>query len=196
MHEVLNRNLFFVKERAHLIKTSNQYDVLDPETGEQILQCSEETLGFATKFLRCTDFKRNTPFDVQIRLPTGEPILRVTRGVTFFTSHVTVLDENNQKIGGFKQKIFSIGGSFTLSDAADQPICSLKGSWTGWNFRFVTPDGIEFASVTKKWAGVGKELFTSADNYVLKIEANVPPDNVARQLIFAAVMCIDLVLKE
>ena len=43
---------------------------------------------------------------------------------------------------------------------------------------------------------MGKELFTSADNYVLEISESIPADNVARPLIIAAVMCIDMVLKE
>jgi len=55
---------------------------------------------------------------------------------------------------------------------------------------------VELAHVSKKWAGVGKELFTSADNYVLEIAKSVAPDSAARQLILAAVMCIDMVLKE
>ena len=54
----------------------------------------------------------------------------------------------------------------------------------------------ELAHITKKWSGVGKELFTSADNYILQISESVPVDSVARQLIVAAVMCIDMVLKE
>ena len=54
----------------------------------------------------------------------------------------------------------------------------------------------ELAHVTKKWAGIGKELFTSADNYVLEISESVPTNTPARQLILAAVMCIDMVLKE
>ena len=54
----------------------------------------------------------------------------------------------------------------------------------------------ELAHVSKKWAGIGKELFTSADNYVLQISDEVPPDSKLRQLILAAVMCIDMVLKE
>nr|NIT40515.1 RNAase [Gammaproteobacteria bacterium] len=69
------------------------------------------------------------------------------------------------------------------------------GKWTGWDFKFMA-NGVEFAHVTKKWAGIGKEFFTSADNYVLKISESVPKDHVARQLILAAVMCIDMVLKE
>ena len=42
----------------------------------------------------------------------------------------------------------------------------------------------------------GKELFTSADNYILEISPQVPAGNPLRQLIMAAVMCIDMVLKE
>ena len=54
----------------------------------------------------------------------------------------------------------------------------------------------ELASVTKKWSGIGKEMFTSADNYILRISDEVAPDHSIRQLILGAVMCIDLVLKE
>jgi uncharacterized protein YxjI len=45
-------------------------------------------------------------------------------------------------------------------------------------------------------AGLGKELFTSADNYVLKIDPSLPAESSLRKLILAAVMCIDMVLKE
>jgi uncharacterized protein YxjI len=71
----------------------------------------------------------------------------------------------------------------------------LRGKWTSWEFRFVSADQ-EFAVVTKKWSGLGKELFTSADNYILQISDSVPADHPIRMLIMAAVMCIDLVLKE
>ncbi len=54
----------------------------------------------------------------------------------------------------------------------------------------------EIAHVSKKWTGIGKEFFTSADNYVLEIDNSVPQDDVVRPLIMAAIMCIDMVLKE
>ena len=57
-------------------------------------------------------------------------------------------------------------------------------------------EGVEYGHVSKEWAGMGKELFTSADNYMLEINENVPPDHPMRQLIVAAVLCIDMVLKE
>ncbi|HYC85093.1 MAG TPA: phospholipid scramblase-related protein, partial [Chryseosolibacter sp.] len=81
-------------------------------------------------------------------------------------------------------------------DANNQPLCMLKGKWTSWEFKFLSGDNKEFAVVSKKWAGLGKELFTSADNYVLQINKDVPENHPLRKLIVAAVMCIDFVLKE
>jgi uncharacterized protein YxjI len=187
--------LYFVKEHVGFFKAANNYDILDPETNQVVLLCREERLGFFTKLLRFTDYKRLTPFEVIIRTPDGQPVLCVRRGVTLFVSKVDVLDEKGQRIGGYAQKFFALFDKFSVVGANDQPLCTLKGNWTSWDFRFMAGEQ-ELARVSKKWAGLGKELFTSADNYILSISAVVPPDNPIRGLILAAVMCIDLVLKE
>ncbi|HNW81508.1 MAG TPA: phospholipid scramblase-related protein [bacterium] len=195
MSSAINRNHFFVKEHVGMFKAANNYDILDPETKSVIMECREENLGIFTRLLRFTDYKRMTPFDVTIRTTDGHQVVRVTRGISFFVSDVSVFDENNNLIGGFKQKFLSIGGKFSVLDKNDRPVCVLQGKWTSWDFRFV--DGnTEYASVSKKWAGLGRELFTSADNYMLQINNNVPDDSDIRKLILAAVMCIDMVLKE
>lgn len=196
MHPVLNKNVFFVKEHVGLFKASNSFDIFDPETKQQVMQCREENLGFFTKMFRFTDYKRMTPFDIDIKTPSGEKIVTVRRGISLFLSNVQVMDENGVVIGKFKQKFFSIGGKFDVLDASERPLCTLKGKWTSWDFRFISADNKEFASVTKKWSGFGKEFFTSADNYVLQINPEVPENHALRKLILAAVMCIDLVLKE
>ena len=195
MHPALNRNLFLVKEHIGMFKAASNYDVLDPETGSPVLLCREERIGILTKILRFTDYGRMTPFHVDVRTPTGEDVLSVKRGVTLLKSEVDVLDEGDQRIGGFSQKLFSIGGAFDVRGASGQVLCTLKGKWTSWEFRFLAGQ-TELAKVSKKWAGIGKELFTSADNYVLQISDEVPADNPVRQLIMAAVLCIDKVLKE
>ena len=195
MHPALNHNLFLVKEHVGMFKAANNYDVFDPETGEEILWCREPKLGFISKMLRFTDYKTATPFDVHVTTPAGERVLWVQRGISLFLSNVSVLDENEERVGGFRQKLFSIGGAFRVLGADDQPLCELKGKWTGWEFKFVH-DGVELARVTKKWSGLGKEFFTSADNYVLQISDDVPADNPLRILIMGAVFCIDMVLKE
>lgn len=195
MTSELNRNLFLVKEHVGMFKAANNFDIFDPETGQMIMECREEKLGMFTKILRFTDYKRSTPFDIQIRTGDGRQVVRVSRGVSLFLSKVSVFDENDQLIGGFKQKLFSIGGAFKVLDQNDEPVCELKGKWTGWNFKFLAQDK-ELAHVSKKWSGLGKEFFTSADNYILQIADVVPADSDIRKLILAAVMCIDMVLKE
>ncbi|MCZ6857290.1 MAG: phospholipid scramblase-related protein [Gemmatimonadetes bacterium] len=195
MHELLNRNVFLVKEHVGAFMAANNFDIHDPASGEIIMLCREDNLGSITKLLRFTDYKRMTPFDIKVTTPEGQQLVRITRGTTFIRSKVTVLDGKDQKVGGFSQKLMSIGGKFDVLDENDQILCSLKGNWTGWDFRFVVGDS-EFAHVTKKWSGMGKEFFTSADNYVLEISDSVPPDSRVRLLILAAVLCIDMVLKE
>lgn len=190
----LSKNVFLVKEHAKLFKAANNFDIFDPETGQLVMEC-RENLGLITRIFRFSDYKRMTPFNVCVRTPDGRQVVRVQRGVSFFLSKVRVYDENDEQIGGFKQKFFSIGGAFKVLDRNDQPLCELKGKWTGWDFRFVS-GGTELAQVSKKWAGIGRELFTSADNYVLSISPDVPPGHPVRKLILAAVMCIDMVLKE
>ncbi len=194
-NSVLAQNTLLVKEHVGLFKAANNFDILDPETGEEILHCREDNLGFFTKLLRFTDYKRMTPFDIEIRTPQGDPVVHVRRGMSIFLSKVDVYDEQELRIGGFQQKLFTIGGAFTVVDPSDRPICELKGKWTSWEFSFRAGNA-ELAKVTKKWTGLGKEMFTSADNYVLEISPDLPAESSLRKLILAAVMCIDMVLKE
>jgi uncharacterized protein YxjI len=195
MHPALRQNLFLIKEHVGFFKAANNFDVFDPQTGQLLLECREPSLGFVTKMFRFSDYKRMTPFDIEVKDPGGEQVLRVTRGVSFFLSKVNVFDEEDERVGGFKQKFFSIGGAFNVLSASDEPLCTLKGKWTSWEFRF-EHEGEELAKVSRKWGGLGKELFTSADNYVLQISDSVPEDNPLRILIMGAVFCIDMVLKE
>jgi hypothetical protein len=50
--------------------------------------------------------------------------------------------------------------------------------------------------VTKKWAGLGKELFTSADNYVISLTDISAGNPGASALLLAAGLAIDIVFKE
>lgn len=194
MHPVLARNVFVVQEHVGLFKAANNYDIHDPD-GTLVLACREERLGAFTKILRFTDYKRQTPFDIEIRTPEGALVLHLTRGWTFLRSHVTVRDDQDTVLGYFRQKLLSVGGRFTVLDASERELCQLVGKWTSWDFRFMAGDR-ELAHISKQWRGLSREIFTTADTYALEIRDAVPPDSPLRQLILAAVMCVDMVLKE
>ena len=195
MRSSLNRNEFFVKEHVGLLKASNNYDIFDPATGQKVLECREPKLGFFTKLFRFTDFKLWTPFHIEIRTPEGAKVLSIQRGLTLFRSKVEVRDERDRVVGHFEQKFFSIGGKFEVLDSRRKPVFTLRGKWTRWNFQFFQGN-TELASVSKKWAGLAKEVFTTADDYLLSINNAAGVSDSSRILIVAAVMCIDMVLKE
>ncbi|MFY7935968.1 MAG: phospholipid scramblase-related protein [Flavobacterium sp.] len=194
MNPIFNQNIFLVKEKIGMFKASNNFDIFNPENNELVLTCREPNLGFFTKLFRFTDYKRMTPFDIEIRTATGELTIQIKRGVTIFRSDIDVFDGGGRKIGVFKQKFFSFGGRFEVHDHQDKHLCTLQGKWTGWDFKF-NKDNKELANVSKKWAGLGKEFFTSADNYVINI-TDVAEESKLRPLLIAAVMCIDMVFKE
>jgi uncharacterized protein YxjI len=195
MNAILKHNLFFVKEHRGIFKAANSYDIYDPETREMLMTCREEDLGFLTKLFRFSSYKSMTPFNLVVKDMSERQVVRVKRGFSWFRSKVDVYDENEILIGWFRQRLLTIGGKFDVFDAGGTMLCTLKGKWHSWDFKFVDEHS-EFASVSKKWAGLGKELFTTADNYMLTIESTVTGTDSRRPLILAAVMCIDFVLKE
>ena len=194
MTETLQRNDFLVEEGGAL-RAAFSFDIRDPESGETLLECREPPLGRLTKLLRFSDLKRTTPFRLDVRTPGGHPVMRITRGVPIMVSCVQVFDDEGVPIGGFRQKPFSIAGAFDVLDAQGHQVCRLQGKATGTEFSFVAPDNIVLAKISKQWAGMRKELLTSADNYLLSIEKAVPNDRTIRCLILASAICIGMVVK-
>jgi uncharacterized protein YxjI len=193
---MFNLKTFLVKERVGFLKLVDTFDIYDPATGAQV-GIARENIGIVVKLLRVLINKRLLPTTVEVRdREEGRVLLTISRGVSLLRSHVTVTDSVGKRIGLFKSKLFSIGGGFHVLDGHEQPVAEIKGDWKGWNFRFLTPDGGEIGKVTKKWAGLGKEFLTSADNYVIALNetAAIRPD--AAPLLLAAGLAIDTVFKE
>lgn len=193
---MLSRKTFLVKERVAVLKLTDTFDIFDPATGTQIGTARENVNGFM-KFIRLLVNKRLLPTAVEVReSDTGPVVLSIHRGFTFLRSNVTVRNASGTDIGLFKSKLFSLGGGFLVLDMQQNQVAEIKGDWKGWNFKFLASDGAELGTVTKKWAGVGKELFTSADNYVIALGEGrkIPPETAS--LLLAAGLAIDVVFKE
>ncbi|WP_317196594.1 phospholipid scramblase-related protein [Hymenobacter negativus] len=184
-----------MKEHLGIFKAANNYDVLDLESRQILLECREPNLGFFTKILRFTKYKGHTPFNVEVKDGVGQNVLRLKRGVSIFRSTVQVFDGNEHLVGKFRQKVFSIGGKLDVLDTNDQVICTVEGKWSNFDYKFLR-GGQQIALLTKQWMGLGKELFTSADNYVINIEPTVSATDTIRIMIVAAAIGIDMVYAE
>jgi len=193
---MLDRKMLLVKERVGLLKLVDTYDIYDPITGVQI-GIARETSGVLMKLLRLLISKRLLPSRVDVRERDDTPvIMTLRRGWTLLRASVSVRDGMDMEIGLFKSRLLSIGGAFDVFEAQNQPIAEVRGDWKGWNFRFLAADGSELGTVTKKWAGLGKELLTSADNYVIALAEDRQLPRNAIVLLLAAGLAIDTVYKE
>jgi hypothetical protein len=79
-------------------------------------------------------------------------------------------------LGTLRSKVLALGGGFLVDDAQGGSYAEVNGDWKGWNFRLVATDGKELGVVTKQWAGLGKEFFTSADNYMISLSDSMGND--------------------
>ncbi len=189
------KNTFLFKEHVTLFKGSNNYDVYDPQTKEVILHCREKNLTPLYSLLRLfiTELKSITPFEIEISGLDGKKIIKVKKGLSLVFPKIEVYDENDKLIGFFKLKLFPVGNNFEVFDEKGNFVSKLE-SLIGWNFKFLKDENT-IATVTKKWSGIGKELLTSADNYILDIDDNIEKTSPLRLLFFAAVISIDMVLR-
>ncbi|HEX8408141.1 MAG TPA: phospholipid scramblase-related protein [Thermoanaerobaculia bacterium] len=192
---MLDRRTYVVKERAGLMKLASTYDLLDPETGQPIGIAIEEPPGII-KYLRLVMNNHWFPTVVNVYEREGSPpVLSIHRGVALFRPKVHVT-AGGRELGYFRAKALSIGPSFRIFDMQDREIGSVKGDWKGWNFQLLGSAGEELGRVTKKWAGFGKELFTTADTYVISLSDAAAGNRETAQLLLAAGLAIDTVFKE
>lgn len=195
---MLNRKTYFIREHVGIMKLSDTYDILDPETQQQI-GIAKEKPGTLIHVLRFLVSKQLLPTKVFVYEGSNHEdesklLFSIQRGITLFRSRVDVVDRQGTVIGWLRTKALSLGGAFYVFDAADKEIAQVKGDWKGWNFRFLTNGENEIGNVTKKWAGIGKELFTSADNYMITL--NQEPSPVNSILLLAAGLAVDTIYKE
>jgi uncharacterized protein YxjI len=192
---VLNLNTYLIKEHVGMLKLTDTYDIFDPASGEQVGVAKEEP-STLVKILRLFMNKQTLPTAVVVREKDGEPVFSIHRGFTLIRSKVYIRDRDSRVVGYFHSKLLSIGGGFWVYDAEGNHFAEVKGDWKGWNFRFLTSDGHELGTVSKKWAGIAKELFTSADNYIIALSDGIAEKEGGNMLLLAAGLAIDIIYKE
>jgi uncharacterized protein YxjI len=193
---MLDRKQYFIREHTGLLKLTDTFDILDPETKEKLGEAREEISGLI-KLLRLLVNKSLLPTRIAVYAGRDEAARKlqfsVRRGAVFLRPKVEIVDAAGTSLGYLQSKMLSFGGAFRVFSPDGQEIALVKGDWKGWNFRFLAGE-TELGVVTKKWAGLGKELFTSADNYIISLHGE--PSPAISVLLLAAGLAIDTVFKE
>jgi len=185
-------NTFFIDEKVGLFKFANAYKVYDAQ-GEIGRITQQLTTG--QKMLRLILKKAMLPFKMEIVDLEGDVLITLQRGWTFWMSKISIADGNGNLLGTIQQKFAILKPTFKIFDETTTEIATISGDWKGWNFTIVDSSGNNVGSITKKWNGILKEAFTTADKYVVDIEPAYAEDKRKMAIVSCAVT-IDMVLKE
>jgi len=194
---MLEHNTFVIKEKVKIISNVQSYDIFD-DAGE-LLGTGQETIGVLTQLCRWFMSKQFLPTRLEVReKPDDSLVFAIRRGWYLFRSRVEVVDAQGELIGYFKSKFFTISGGFHVYDKDDKHFADVKGKLLGWNYRFLSPDHkVEMGQVSKKLGAIGilKEMFTSADTFAVQVNEDLGDEPMAKMLILAATLAIDLIYK-
>ena len=195
MPDLLNADRLVVNQKAKLVELNNQYVIRDVE-GAELGYIQQEGQSKARKAFRfITDFDQFLTHRLSLYDAGGNKVLQMTRPAKIFKSRLQVEDGTGRKVGEIVQRNVFGKIRFDLVGAQGQPLGQIKAeNWRAWDFSIVDQTDREVGRIDKKFVGVAKALFTTADNYVVDINPQLGGD--ARLLALAAASAVDTALKQ
>jgi uncharacterized protein YxjI len=185
-------NDYFIDEKVQFLKFTNTYKVYD-KSGSQI-GVIEESMPAGLKLLSLILSKAFMPFTLGIADMEGNVLVKIKRGWTFFMSKISIFDGGGSEIARIKQRFKMFKPTFNITDLNDTTLAIISGDWKAWNFTIAEEGDKQIGTITKKWNGILKEAFTTADKYVVSIHPET--EGIKRIATLATAITIDMVLKE
>jgi len=191
---IFSEPILVVNQKAKLIEVNNEYAVYD-QHGTQIGAIRQVGQSAAKKVLRVlTSVDQFLTHKLQIVDMQGNVLLALTRPAKLVKSKFTIQDGQGRDVGAVVQQN-AIGKIRFSLEAGGHTYGSINAeNWRAWNFNVQDHAGNEVARITKTWEGFAKTAFTTADNYVVQIHAQV--EDPLRSLVVAAALCVDTALKQ
>jgi uncharacterized protein YxjI len=184
----------FVRQKAKLIELNNEYGILD-ENGNQVgavIQEGQSKLKKAARFISNVDQFMTHQFGVWDA--QGVRVLTLVRPGKIMKSKVQISDGSGRPVGTIvQQNVFGKirfaleGNGVSLGEIRAE-------NWRAWNFSIVDHTGAERGRITKKWEGLGRAMFTTADHYMVEMDPSISGD--FRLLVLAAALGVDTALKQ
>ena len=191
---VFTEPILVVNQKAKIVEITSQYAVFDGQ-GRQVASVNEVGQSAAKKVLRAlTSIDQFLTHRFEITEPSGNVLLRLTRPAKMFKSTIVVADGAGSEIGRIVQE--NVFGKIRFDlQAGGATIGAIKAeNWRAWNFRIEDAAGTEVAHITKTWEGLAKQMFTTADNYVVQLHHQLPQPLLT--LVVASALSVDTALKQ
>jgi uncharacterized protein YxjI len=195
MSDLLTMNRLIVNQKAKLVELTNQYHIRD-EDGNDVGFIEQEAQSTMRKVLRfATKVDQFLTHKLTVTDAAGNRVLELTRPSKVFKSKLEVRDGTGRSVGTIVQKNVFGKINFDLVGASGDVLGQIKAeNWRAWDFALVDTSGKEVGRITKKFVGIAKAVFTTADNYIVDLDPAVTGD--MRLMLLAAAAGVDTALKQ
>lgn len=195
MSELLTRNVLVISQKPKFVEMTNEYEITD-ESGAHLGVIRQEGQSKARKLLRLvTSIDQFLTHRLVVYDDADQKVLQLVRPAKVFKSTVEVVNGDGAGLGKIVQENIIGKKRFRLAGPADETLGSIDAeNWRSWDFAIHDASGREVGRITKKWAGILREGFTTADRYLLSISGEVSGD--LRGLMVASAAGIDTALKQ
>ena len=171
-----------IRQPARMLPGRARYDIFG--TDKKLLAVASETEPRSALQAMAALVPRTRV--LHVRSADGDPLLTlVKRDAEWLTD---VKDADGQLIGRIQTG--ETRRHYTLFDEADQLAGQAVGDLAVKQFSITGPEGERFAQLRKTWAGLGKELLTSADHYTVTFTGPMPPR--IRMLVVMVPIVVDM----
>lgn len=185
--------VLLVSQKTKLIELTNEYAVYDGE-GRQIgavVQVGQSGLKKAMRLVSNVD--QFLTHHLEVRDARG-PVLVLTRPAKVMKSRVLVQRPDGSPVGEIVQANVFGKIRFDLV-AGGQLVGAIQAeNWRAWDFAITDAAGTEVARITKKWEGLARTLFTTADRYVVLVHYRLPEPLAS--MVVASALTVDTALKQ
>jgi uncharacterized protein YxjI len=175
-----------IRQPGKLLPGQATYEIFD--TGRQLLAVASEAEG-RSRLETLAGLVPGTRM-LGVRTASGEPVLMLVMRDSGWAVDVT--DPAGKPVGTIR--VGDTRRHYTLLDSGGLVVGKAAGDLAVKNFSVTNAEGGPMAQVTKTWAGLRKELLTSADHYTVKFAGTQPAP--ARVLTVMMAIVLDLVRHE
>lgn len=169
--------------------TRNRYEVFD-QSGRPVLRVQEVSGGFsgflARLFLGSVRPFRSEVIDGQ----TEQVLLRLHRPWRLILQTMTVTDADGTPMGTITQRWSWFRRIYQVESATGERLEIFGPFFRPWTFE-LRDYGQVVGKISKRWRGLGTELFTEADNFGVELGGLASAE--LKALAFAATVLIDVV---
>jgi len=144
-------------------ETRNRYQIYNDDGGI-IGYCAEAKLGFGDMLLRQFLGHWRT-FDIIGTDIHQQKIFRAHHPFRWLFNRLDIYGAGDRSVGSLQQRFAWFHKKFDFLDTQNRVVMTMTSPiWKFWRFP-VERNGKNIALIAKKWSGLGKEMFTDADNF-------------------------------